>query len=207
MSYGHLNIWLREMDCTPKNVWKVELVVKTCGGAYLVNFNPDIIDKLKQAFAAPKYSVTKSTRDGETTVVILRLDYKLIIKHIEVELPPGCYIVRAWVCSDNLWTDRAMAVINCGETACVNLIVPRKEECFRGALGPLQVAAAELKLAPEQMKVATEILARAGGITKDMFIKETTALAVELEASKAEEAPKYARAFRSLASQIKDVRM
>jgi len=47
MSYGKLNIWLRDLNCCPKNVWKVELVVKTCGGEYLVDFNPDVIDKLK----------------------------------------------------------------------------------------------------------------------------------------------------------------
>ena len=57
MSYGRLNIWIRELDCSPKNVWKVDLVVKTCSGDYLVDFNPDIIEKLKRMF--PDFTVSR----------------------------------------------------------------------------------------------------------------------------------------------------
>lgn len=68
MSYGKLNIWLRDLNCCPKNVWKVDLVVKTCGGEYLVDFNPDVIDKLKEAY--PDYNVQRGTMNHETTIRI-----------------------------------------------------------------------------------------------------------------------------------------
>lgn len=207
MSYGRLNIWLRELDCTPKNVWKVELVVKTCGGAYLVDFNPDVIEKLKHAFPAAQYTVDRGTRDGETTIVIRRNIYASVIKHLEVELPPGCYIVRAWVCSSNLWSDRAMVIVDCGETACVNLVIPPKESCIANVIAPIAIAAQELKLPLAKVNVAVEMLMRAGGVQKDAFARELTGLVRELRASKAEDAPKYAEAFDFLAKQVKGIRM
>lgn len=207
MSYGRLNIWLRNLDCSPKNVWYVELVVKTCGGAYLVDFNPDVIDKLKHAFPAPKYTVERSRKDSETTIKIRPTGNSPFIKHVEVELPPGCYIVRAYVCSDNLWSDREMAIVDCGETACVNLIIPPKENCIADVIAPIAVAALEMKLPPAKVNATVEMLMRAGGVKKDAFVKELTGLVRELKASRAEDAPKYVRAFDYLAKQVKKTRM
>ena len=109
------------------------------------------IRKLKEAY--PDFKVEgPRTLYGETTIEISGSNY---IKHIEVEVPPGCYLVRAFVCDDNLWTDRAMAIVDGGEDACVHLIVPRKEACIRNVLVPNLIAAQEMHLDPRDVEVAT----------------------------------------------------
>lgn len=207
MSYGRLNIWLREMDCTPKNVWKVELVVKTCGGAYLVDFNPNVVEKLKQEFPSPHYSLVVSSRDEEKTIVITRGGNAPLMKHLEVELPPGCYLVRAWVCSNNLWSDWAMVIVDCGQIACVNLIIPPKEGCIAGAIAPVALAALELKLPPARVNPAIEVLMKAGKVKKDAFVKDLRSTMSELKGAKDKDARKYAEAFAFLADQVKGIRM
>lgn len=213
MSYGRLNIWLRNLDCTPRNVWKVELMIKTCGGAYLVDFNPDVLEKLKQAFPPPEFEVKLDTAEDkvlgvdETTIYIKQTNYISKVKHVELELPPGCYIVRAWVCGGNMWSDRAMVIVDCGETACVNLIIPIAEDCIKEVIPPLAVVAQELKLPPAKMNAAFEILMKAGGLEKEAFVKAMTGLARELKESKGKEELKYAKAFDFLAEQVKSIRM
>ncbi len=202
MSYGKLNIWLRDLDCAPKNVWKAELVVKTCGGDYLVDFNPDVIDRLREAF--PNYDVVgKGNRNGETTIIIKGK----LIKHIEVKVPPGCYIVRAWVCWGNLWTDRAMAIVGCGGEACVNLIVPQRENCIRDVIIPVGIAARELRLDPDKMRIATEVLMTLGRMRKESLLKELTDTAKELEESDVKDAAKYVEAFKSTAELVRRIRI
>ncbi|TFG74047.1 MAG: hypothetical protein E4H21_11485 [Thermodesulfobacteriales bacterium] len=48
--------------------------------------------------------------------------------HAEVEVPPGCYTVVAGMVYGNIYSDRAMVIVNCGEHACVNLILPKYDE-------------------------------------------------------------------------------
>jgi hypothetical protein len=204
MSYGKLNIWIRDLNCCPKNVWKLELVVKTCGGEYLVDFNPDVIDKLKEAY--PGYRVERGTRNGshpETTIKITDQN----IKHLEVEVPPGCYIVRAWVCSGNLWTDRAMVIVGCGEDACVNLIVPPKENCIKDVVIPVGIAARDMRLQPDKVRIATEVLITTGRIQREALLKELTDLTRELKESKAGDAAKYVEAFEFTAKLVKGIRI
>jgi hypothetical protein len=190
MSYGKLNIWLRDLNCCPKNFWKVDLVVKTCTGKYLVDFNPDVIDRLAKAY--PGYEVEKSTMDGETTI---RLRYPRI-KHIEVAVPPGCYIVRAWVCSDNLWSDRVMGIVGCGEDVCVNLIVPPREGCIRGVIVPVLKAVYDMKLDPVEFRPVIDGLLKTGQIERETFVGDLRALTEELEQLDVEEAQEYAAALR-----------
>ena len=205
MSYARLNIWLRDLNCSPKNVWKVELVVKTCGGEYLVDFNPDVIDKLRETY--PDYKVQRDARDGETTIRITQSNYIPGIKHIELEIPPGCYIVRAWVCWGNLWTDRAMVIVGCGSEACVNLIVPQKQNCIRDVLIPVALAAHELRLPVDRVRLAAEVLMATGEIQRDFVRKELTDLTKELKESKAKDAPKYVEALEFASKVVKGIRL
>lgn len=48
--------------------------------------------------------------------------------HAEVEIPPGCYTVVAGMVHGNIYSDRTMVIVNCGEHACVNLILPNYNE-------------------------------------------------------------------------------
>lgn len=60
--------------------------------------------------------------------------------HLEVELPPGCYVVRAaggmgvskggvW---GNHWTDHAIVGVQCDQTTCVKLFAPSAHHCGHG---------------------------------------------------------------------------
>lgn len=200
MSYGRMNIWLRDLDCCPKNVWKVELVVKTCSGEYLVDFNPDVVEKLQESY--PDYSVTKSSREGEATVVLRNS----MIKHVELDVPPGCYLVRAWVCSGNLWSDRAMVMVRCGEDACVNLIVPRRHNCIREVVIPLAIEARELRLPIDRLRPAVEFLAEAGRIPIADVRRDVADLVKELKGAEVEAAPRYLDALGSFEKVIKGIR-
>jgi len=117
---------------------------------YLLDFNPDVIDKLKEAY--PDYNAQRVARNHETTIRITQspAHQPQVIKHIEVEVPQGCYIVRAWVYWGNLWTDRAMVIVCCGEEACVNLIVPRKVNCIPDVIVPVGIAKHDMRLDTER---------------------------------------------------------
>lgn len=48
--------------------------------------------------------------------------------HAEVEIPPGCYTVVAGMVHGNIYSDRTMVIVNCGDHACVNLVLPHYDE-------------------------------------------------------------------------------
>jgi hypothetical protein len=206
MSYARCNIWLRDLNCTPKNVWKVELVVKTCGGDYLVDFNPDILEKLREAY--PDYDVEQGNRDDETTIRIIqpKPHHPQVIKHLELPIPPGCYIVRAWVCWGNLWTDRAMVIVGCGQEACVNLIVPQRINCIPNVIFPVGIAAHELGLEPERVRIAMGVLMQTGKIRREALLSEVKSLTRELEDSDAKDASRYREGLESIGEVIKGMR-
>ena len=203
MSYAKLNIWLRDLNCCPKNVWKMELVVKTCCGEYLVDFNPDVIEKLGQAY--PDYKVGRGSRDRETTIRIIQPGFKPTIKHIEVDVPPGCYIVRAWVCWGNLWSERAMVIVGCGQEGCVNLFVPQARHCIRAVLLPILHAGRHLRLRTDDLRVATEVLMATGEVHREELLRELTDLTGELKDSKAKDAQQYVEAFEFAAKLVKGI--
>jgi hypothetical protein len=190
MSYGKLNIWLRDINCCPKNFWKVQLVIKTCTGKYLVDFNPDVVEKLAEAY--PAYTVELGKRDGEITI-----DFRYPrIKHLEVAVPPGCYKVRAWVCSDNLWSHTAMAIVDCGAHVCVNLLVPPKEGCMREVLIPAMKAGYDFHFDPAELRPVVNGLLKLGQIDGEAFRRDVADLTDELAQIDEEEAQEYAEALR-----------
>jgi len=60
--------------------------------------------------------------------------------HLEIEVPPGCYVVRAadsmWMTeagvAGNHWTDHGVVTACCDETACVTLFAPSAHHCGLG---------------------------------------------------------------------------
>lgn len=49
--------------------------------------------------------------------------------HAEVEMPPGCYIIVAGMQGrGNIYSDKTVAIVKCGDEACVNLILPDYKE-------------------------------------------------------------------------------
>jgi hypothetical protein len=51
--------------------------------------------------------------------------------HIEIEVPPGCYVLSAigYAKGSNTFTAPALVQVRCGETACVNLLAPIEHTC------------------------------------------------------------------------------
>ena len=74
--------------------------------------------------------------------------------HLEVDLPPGCYVVRAadWMglthqgVWGNHWTDHGVVTVCCDQTTCVTLFAPSAHNCGVGFLGAVRRMIAEKRL-------------------------------------------------------------
>lgn len=121
--------------------------------------------------------------------------------HAEVDMPPGCYIVRAGMQGGNIYSDRLIAIVGCDEHACLNLILPDFVEGEEPA--PPIIEAGELRLlagggcAPalalalgkealrkdinrQELGGAFNVLMNAANINKEQFIAE---IDTEIEAT------------------------
>jgi hypothetical protein len=72
--------------------------------------------------------------------------------HLEIAVPPGCYIVKGHICQwpegkINNSTDRVMVMACCGDVLCVDLIVPVVRTCVLRDLHPFVRDAMQLVLA------------------------------------------------------------
>jgi hypothetical protein len=105
MGMAKLNVWVRDKDfpCKPDMRWKWSVDVFVCDGTPL-------------KWCGTTYYGAHETWHG----------------HVEIEVPPGCYIVRARTGSKghhNLFTHATMVIVRCGDTACVNLVPPGVWTC------------------------------------------------------------------------------
>lgn len=147
--------------------------------------------------------------------------------HIEVELPPGCYIVTAGVVWGNVYTDKAMVVVGCHQTACVNLVLNRFNEkkageeapaarlapiargCAARILGPLVLNAQRAHIDPERLRVAAGVILQAAGIEGKQILEGAHEEAALLERNmdqfareEREEAYAYVQALHRLSELI-----
>lgn len=164
MGYGTLNIWLRDEDCSLLKAWNVKLYIKTCSGESLTSMLPKpevekIIADLKEMY--PDCNVSYET----DRIIIGTASSNKIINHIQLNVPPGCYIVHADVCHQkNDETDKMMVVVNCGDEVCVNLILKDVESCINGVIGPFVRVAVENRLPRQDVQVAVDMLRTAGRV-------------------------------------------
>jgi hypothetical protein len=147
--------------------------------------------------------------------------------HIEVELPPGCYIVTAGVMWGNVYTDKVMVVVGCDQTACVNLVLNRFNEkkagdrppavrlapialgCAARILGPLILNAHRANIDPERLRVAAGVILQAAGIDGRQMMEGARREAAFLEENmerfekeEREEAHAYVKALHGLSELI-----
>lgn len=168
MASGKLNIWIRDEDCSLRNAWRADLEVKTCLGENLIDILPQpdlekIISHLKEMF--PEFKVSYLSDYGTK---VIRAEGKRVINHLEVDVPPGCYVVRVHVCGGgNEWSDRTMVIVGCGEESCVNLIIKEAETCGREFIIPFLRLAEEARIPGEHVQVAVNALAKAARIPID----------------------------------------
>ncbi|MGD8506024.1 MAG: hypothetical protein PVF15_05105 [Candidatus Bathyarchaeota archaeon] len=101
MGLSKLNVWLTETDNPCKINDKTFYVsVFTCDGEIL-------------KWAGKEYKLLEALNG-----------------HLEVDLPPGCYYLRAAsIHCENAYSDTAVVRVRCGETACVTLMLPSLRRC------------------------------------------------------------------------------
>ena len=211
MGYGKLNIWIRDEDCSLRNAWMADLEIKTCLGENLIDILPSpdlekIITRLKEMY--PDSTVSHGPAYGTKTIKIRAPGTQRIINHMQVEVPPGCYGVRVHVCGGgNEWSDRTMIVVCCGDESCVNLVIKEAETCFKEAIIPLVRVAEEIRLPIQQVKVAVDILGKAGKVPINEVARNLEERVELLRGVEVEEARKIVREAESELKIIKDLQL
>lgn len=139
--------------------------------------------------------------------------------HTEIEVPPGCYIVTAGMIGGNIYTDKTMVIVNCGDDACINLVMtdfsasnppalvqqPLQYYCPLLFVGPLVQHALSRNLSKDDLHKAIDVIAQAANMDKeqmrDIMKKEAEMLRTNLKQFPDEEQKdvvKYVEALMTL---------
>jgi hypothetical protein len=94
---------------------------------------------------------------------------------LDVDVPSGCYLVRALAACKNVVSDWAYAEACCGETICVNLILPTVKHCLLRMAVSLQAATIDpegeedrvVDVWPREVRDATATLLRIAELLPD----------------------------------------
>ncbi len=186
MSYGKLNIWLRFEDCSLiDSCWRTDLVIKTCSGKYLVDMFPSIITDLQKKYPDLDISENKNYY-GSNRIKIQPKRGGLLKPHLELDVPPGCYVVWTRICyTGNEETNKVIVAVSCGHEACVNLLLNSTETCARELLHPAIALAKELDLPEKEIKIAADLLTRLAKIEPEHLKKDIKNRIAELSEHKA----------------------
>jgi hypothetical protein len=117
--------------------------------------------------------------------------------HIEIEVPPGSYIVQGHYCNwaeyqpgetnpnrTNEVSGPVFITANCGQEICVNLIVPRLRTCAAGIINPLVLAGANNPRLIEALPTIMQVTNITPEITRRV-IQDSLTAARELNAKEA----------------------
>ena len=202
MSYGRLNIWIRYADCSLiKDCWMTDLVIKTCGGDYLTDMDTTVIEKLRAQYENFEKVEVLSNYHGETRIR-LKPPSGEYINHIEVDVPPGCYVVWTRVChGGNEETNKIMVMVGCGEDVCVNLLLNSVETCTNDVIHPLLVRGVELRLPRQELGIAANVLLAVAEKPKRELVAE---LNQRLEEVEAKDEPVLLKTINTILRIIKD---
>ena len=132
MGFGKLNVWLTETDNPCKINDKTFYVsVFTCDGEIL-------------KWAGKEYKLLEALNG-----------------HLEVDLPPGCYYLRAAsIHCENAYSDTAVVRVSCGETACVTLMLPSLKRCLETLIAALRLPRARELIPRQILRPAQDALTR-----------------------------------------------
>lgn len=172
MSRARLNIWLRYEDCSLiTDCWRTDLVINTCAGAPLVDMDPTLIDQLKERY--PDYAdIRAHDYVGEKRIMLYPGNGRHLY-HVELDVPPGCYVVWTRVCyGGNEETNKVMVLVRCGDDACVNLILNAVQTCVRQVVNPLLERGVLADVPLHDLEVAARVLMRVGDIPKEQLVAE-----------------------------------
>ncbi|MCK9593150.1 MAG: hypothetical protein M0Q91_14195 [Methanoregula sp.] len=142
--------------------------------------------------------------------------------HVEVDVPPGCYLVVVGTPGGNIYTDLAMVIVRCGDDACVNLVLndykriqafpgetPSKPNlvllggCGARILVPFLVHAKEAGIRPDEIKATFDVLTRAAGLDKKSVIGDIKSHISEVEKFIKNAPPKEKEDLEPLKAHIK----
>jgi hypothetical protein len=143
MGYAKLNIWIRDEKCRPLYPTR----------------------NLKLHFVDIKNCM------GETVKIE---NIPAGEAHVEVEVPPGCYIVHGHLYMNglNLFTDNAIAIVGCGQVACVDLIGPTVRTCVMRDAHAFTLAAKQANLPIRDVKITLQTIMAAARISPEEIAGE-----------------------------------
>lgn len=205
MSYGKLNIWLRNLDCSLiRSCWRTDLVIKACCGGNLVDMDPTIIEQLRQRYSDYD-NVRVHDYKGEKRI-LLQPGGGEKFNHIEVDVPPGCYVIWTRVCyGHNEETNKVMAIVDCNKEVCVHLLLNKVETCIDEVLYPYAIRAVDMQQPVKEVGIAIRSLMKAGEISKKDLIGNLEQRLEELEEAK--EAQEYLVPTRKTLEIVKSLRI
>jgi hypothetical protein len=146
--------------------------------------DPTVVEKLKAKYQDYENVGVLPNYQGETRINLKPPRGKHIY-HIEVDVPPGCYVIWTRVCHrGNDETNKVMAIVDCGGEACVNLLLDTVETCCREVLHPLLVRAVDLRLPKRDLQVVANMLMRVAEIPKKEVVAELGQRLSEVEERK-----------------------
>lgn len=172
MSRAKLNIWLRYSNCNLiTDCWRTDLVVKSCCGSYLVDTDSTIIDQLREKY--PELDVQRLPNYQGETRIKLQPAHGKFINHVELDVPPGCYLVWTRVCHGrNEETNKVMVIADCAKEVCVNLILNAVRTCGNEFIHPFAVAAVQLNVPRQEIGVAVNAILKVAEKPKREFLAE-----------------------------------
>jgi hypothetical protein len=202
MSYGKLNIWLRYADCSLiTDCWRTDLVIKTCGGEPLVDMDPTVIEKLRAKYKDYQEVVVHDY--AKERRIKLLPGGKEPVYHIEVDVPPGCYVVWTRVCyRKNEETNKVMVIVDCDGEACVNLLLDAVETCTNEVFYPLLERAVQIDQPKHDLGGAARVLMAVAEKPEEEVLEELNLRFKEVE----DMAPRLQDAVRTIIDVVSDVK-
>jgi hypothetical protein len=176
MGLGKLDIWIRY---EPGVTWscKVDTVDWPQWGGWLVTIK-DCTGRILE-WCGKRYSRIGPTKHG----------------HIEIEVPPGCYILSAISLAKgcNTFTAPAFVQVGCDEAVCVNLLAPIENTCswyyiagvrqgVRDKVIPKEVAERAIATAKEVLRYVPKPTLRPGEVSIEREIEEIEKVIAEKKA-------------------------
>ena len=118
------------------------------------------------------------------------LIYQAALKagHAEIELPPGCYIVdAAWSPGCCGTAKETVAIVNCGETVCVNLIREWAGDASGIRLASMMNHARDAKIPEADIQVIKDVFDKIAKVVPEGKIRRLTEKEFDLKRSVSDE--------------------
>ena len=111
--------------------------------------------------------------------------------HAELDVPPGCYIVdAAWTPGCCGTAKETIAIVNCGETACVNLIREWAGDVSGIRLASMINHAREAKLPEANIRIVMDVFDKVAKTLPEGKVRQLTPNEFEIKKSVSDEAHK-----------------